>query len=486
MGAPLFHVDVFATGPLTGNGLAVFLDADGWSHAVMQRLTREMKQFESIFLSDIGPAGATARVFTVEEELPFAGHPVLGAAAVLHRTQPHGAERRVWTLRLPHGPLAVATRQREDHYFCEMNQGAAVWGATVGGAALEPVLARLGLDETDLVAGISARVLSTGLPYLVVPVRPAALARAAIHGSDLEGLLGAMGAKFVLVLDVERPEMRTWDNLGQVEDVATGSAAGPAAAYLFSLGLADRNVPVDLAQGRFAGRPSRLAVVESTEGDLWVSGDVWPVSHGVLDVNPGGRISRNAPVWTDVNDTRSVRVLAISGSLRLSSTNTALVGAAARLAPEAVEVSIYRELAELPPFNPDLDGDRVSAAVTRFRARLQACDAVLISSPEYAHGVPGVLKNALDWIVGSGELMGKPIAVINASGRATHAWTSLRETLTVMSGRVIDAASITVPLDGHALDADGIVRDAGLSAVLRSSLEALVLASHPGESSRIV
>lgn len=145
------------------------------------------------------------------------------------------------------------------------------------------------------------------------------------------------------------------------------------------------------------------------------------------------------------------------------------------MAPAAIEVSIYRELAELPPFNPDLDGDRASIAVTRFRAQLQACDAVLISSPEYAHGVPGVLKNALDWVVGSGELVDKPIAVINASRRATHAWTSLKDTLSVMSARVIVAASVTVPLDGKALDADGIVRDAELSTALRSALEALAL-----------
>jgi NAD(P)H-dependent FMN reductase len=84
--------------------------------------------------------------------------------------------------------------------------------------------------------------------------------------------------------------------------------------------------------------------------------------------------------------------------------------------------------------------------------------------------VPGVLKNALDWVVGSGELLDKPIAVINASGRATHAWTSLRETLTVMSARVIVAASITVPLDGKA-GCGWHVRDSELSAALRSSLK---------------
>jgi NAD(P)H-dependent FMN reductase len=87
-----------------------------------------------------------------------------------------------------------------------------------------------------------------------------------------------------------------------------------------------------------------------------------------------------------------------------------------------------------------------------------------------------VVKNGLDWLVGSGELIDKPIALINASVRATHAWTSLRETLTVMSARVIPAASITVPLDGRALDGNRIALDSRLSAALTSALEALALA----------
>jgi chromate reductase len=91
--------------------------------------------------------------------------------------------------------------------------------------------------------------------------------------------------------------------------------------------------------------------------------------------------------------------------------------------------------------------------------------------------VPGLVKNALDSVVDSGELVDKPIAVINTSGRATRAWTSLRGTLTVISARVIVAASITVPLDGRALDATGIAEDATLSAALRSAIDALVLAA---------
>ena len=98
-------------------------------------------------------------------------------------------------------------------------------------------------------------------------------------------------------------------------------------------------------------------------------------------------------------------MLAISGSLRRDSSNSALVAAVARLAPDTVDVSTYGELEALPPFNPDRDGDDAPAEVARFRAALQRCDAVLISRPEYAHGVPGVLKNALDWVVGTGEFI---------------------------------------------------------------------------------
>jgi chromate reductase len=174
---------------------------------------------------------------------------------------------------------------------------------------------------------------------------------------------------------------------------------------------------------------------------------------------------------------RSVRILAISGSLRRASSNSALVRAAVQLAPDAVEMSVYRGLAELPAFNPDLDDEGAPEAVTAFRAVLQACDAVLISSPEYAHGVPGVLKNALDWVVGSGELVDKPIALVNASRRATHAWASLAETLAVMTAHVIPEASITVSLDGRRLDENGIVGDAELSTALQSAIDALVVAA---------
>lgn len=173
-----------------------------------------------------------------------------------------------------------------------------------------------------------------------------------------------------------------------------------------------------------------------------------------------------------MRDKRLIRVLGISGSLRESSSNSALVRAAVRLAPTWIAVSIYGALADIPPFNPDLNTDSGPAAVSRFRAALQSSDAVLFSSPEYAHGVSGVLKNALDWVVSSGELIDKPIALINTSLRATHAHAALLETLVTMSGNVVKDASVTIPVAGRAIDASDFI-DASLSCVLTSAVEVL-------------
>jgi chromate reductase, NAD(P)H dehydrogenase (quinone) len=167
-----------------------------------------------------------------------------------------------------------------------------------------------------------------------------------------------------------------------------------------------------------------------------------------------------------------MRILAISGSLRVSSSNTALLRAAALLAPKGMEITLYEGLGNLPHFNPDLEEDP-PPAVGDLRTRVRDADALLISSPEYAHGVPGVLKNALDWLVGGSEFIGKPVALLNASPRSTIAQASLRDTITVMSGRMIDAACAALPLLGRNLDESGIVADRALSSVLRDALTAL-------------
>ena len=97
------------------------------------------------------------------------------------------------------------------------------------------------------------------------------------------------------------------------------------------------------------------------------------------------------------------RMLAISGSLSRSSSNTELLRAAARLGNDRVSIEVYDAMAAIPLFNVDLDVEPAPAAVADFRTRLSACEGVIISSPEYAHGISGVLKNALDWTVSSGD-----------------------------------------------------------------------------------
>ncbi len=171
------------------------------------------------------------------------------------------------------------------------------------------------------------------------------------------------------------------------------------------------------------------------------------------------------------------RVLGISGSLRRASTNRAVIGAAARIGGSEFVLTPFEDLALIPPFNPDVDETETPPIVRALGCAITIADAVLISSPEYAHGVPGVLKNALDWLVASGEFIGKPVAVINASSRATHAWASLVETLRTMSAEVVLEASITLPLDGRRAHVDAILSDAPLAQALRAALGTLVTSS---------
>lgn len=137
-----------------------------------------------------------------------------------------------------------------------------------------------------------------------------------------------------------------------------------------------------------------------------------------------------------------MRVLGIPGSLRATSSNAALLRAAARLLPAGGELSLYDGLGGLPHFSPDLDVEPIPASVAALRAQIGAVDALAISSPEYAHGMPGSLKNALDWLVSALEPIGKPVLLISASpGGAVHAHQQLREVLRTMSMQVIDAGA---------------------------------------------
>ena len=167
-----------------------------------------------------------------------------------------------------------------------------------------------------------------------------------------------------------------------------------------------------------------------------------------------------------------MKILAISGSLRAASLNSALLRAVARLAPTDISVALYRGLGDLPLFNPDIEATAPSP-VASLRTQILSADALLIASPEYAHGVTGVMKNALDWMVGCEAFVHKPVALLNASPRAVHAQAALRETLTVMSARIVEEASITVPILGSNLREDEIVIHPDISASLLAALVAL-------------
>ncbi len=171
--------------------------------------------------------------------------------------------------------------------------------------------------------------------------------------------------------------------------------------------------------------------------------------------------------------TRGLRIVGMSGSLRRASTNSAALEALVALAPPGASVAIYRGLKDLPAFDPDDDDGvaAVPAAVEELRALVRASDGLLIAMPEYAHGVPGAFKNALDWLVSSEAFPGKPVALINTAPRAFHAQSALRETLATMSARLIPEAFVSLPLTGKQLTAEDILADRHFATPLREALD---------------
>jgi chromate reductase len=174
-----------------------------------------------------------------------------------------------------------------------------------------------------------------------------------------------------------------------------------------------------------------------------------------------------------------VKILAISGSLRAGSSNGALLRALPLVSPPGLDFTFREALDALPFFNPDVEEAGPPAPVVRWRGEIRDHAALVVCSPEYAHGVPGVLKNALDWLVGGTEIHGKPIAVIQTSLPSTAAHASLVDILTVVGGRVVPEASVGVMLRGRKLDETGIASDPALSGLLREAMRALAAAAGP-------
>lgn len=166
-----------------------------------------------------------------------------------------------------------------------------------------------------------------------------------------------------------------------------------------------------------------------------------------------------------------MKIIAICGSLRAQSSNLKLLRKCIELAPSSMSIEIYDRLGELPHFNPDLDtgeiGSEPPPIVRELRNLLAGAAGIIISSPEYAHGVPGSLKNALDWLVSAGELVGKPVLLLNASLGGEHAQAALVETLKTMNWNVLADASLLAPFAHQRMESPELIEK------LRKSLDAL-------------
>lgn len=271
--------DVFSDGPFSGNSLAVFPEVRALDGRQMLQLTRELKHFESVFLT--GPVlvngSRPLRVFDLEEELPFAGHPLLGAAAVLHHLE-QPAETAETAFALGDRQVTLRSARCAAGFDVWMDQGKPLYLAELNGPAARELVSCFSLAPEDLAPDLPLEVVSTGLRYLVVPVRQG-LDRAAIRVPDLEQRLAEVGAQFAYLYDVRQNEGRHWTNDGRIEDIATGSAAGVIGAYAHKHGLLNAATTLELKQGQYAGRPSRLSVQVESGPD------------GISAVRVGGQVS---------------------------------------------------------------------------------------------------------------------------------------------------------------------------------------------------
>ena len=283
------HVDVFAPRPFSGNSLTVFLGAGSLLGSQMLRITQEMRHFESIFLSPAGaPNTFKAQVFDLTGELDFAGHPLLGAAGVLHSCL-NARDEAVWTFQLRAKTVKVITERTGKGFRALLDQGRPEFLGEVPLTRREEFAAALNLEADQLSRDLPLEVVSTGLQYLIVPIE-GGLEQARIVRTDFEGLLRTVSAQFVYVLDVRKLEGRHWNNDGVMEDIATGSGAGTVGAFLAKHGRTTAGDEFILRQGRFLGRPSEIRVrSEGTRAEITrvqVGGDVALVGRGTLDAVP--------------------------------------------------------------------------------------------------------------------------------------------------------------------------------------------------------
>ena len=288
-------VDVFAEKPLEGNGLAVFADARGLSTAEMQSIAREMNLSETTFILPRAPEvereqGVQVRIFTVREELEFAGHPTLGTASWLYGNHQvlRGASEIILDLRVGPIPVSFSVQQGGPGVFCTMRQNDPTFGEVHDRSA---VAQALGLAIDDLDPALPIQTVSTGTAFCIVPLRSLEVAaRLAIPQSAAQAYLARTDARFFYC--TTRTDGRgdaDWHARMQFyngEDPATGSASGCAIAYLVRHGLAASNQPIVFEQGIEMLRPSRIYVQAARDGDrIWdvrVGGRTIPTACGRL------------------------------------------------------------------------------------------------------------------------------------------------------------------------------------------------------------
>jgi len=287
------QVDVFAERAYEGNMLAIFHDGTGLSTAQMQSLARETNLSETTFILPQDAEtevreGVQVRIFTTQEELPFAGHPTLGTASWLYWNHPVLRGSSKIRLRLKAGVIEVRFKpsvEGEQGIHGEMQQFNPVFGSTHSHAA---VAEALGLLPGDLDQSLEPQTVSTGMAFCIVALRDqSVLSRLMIPPDKSTRYLAETDAKFFYCVARSESEPDTWCARMQFyngEDPATGSAAGCAVSYLVHHGVAPSGTPIVLKQGIEMLRPSRITASatlhEDGVGKVFIGGRTIPVAKG--------------------------------------------------------------------------------------------------------------------------------------------------------------------------------------------------------------
>lgn len=293
-----FVVDVFTETPLAGNPLAVVLNRCGLTAEQMQSIAREFNLSETTFIerrsADVeSTEGVRVRIFTTQEELPFAGHPTLGTASILKMLAPETLRGDTVRLALNVGPVPVRFTQGAGDtaaIFGEMTQKDPEFGAELNAADVAPLL---GLALDDLNPALTPQVVSTGAPFAIVVLQTVdALTRLKVNQEAATAWLRARGARwfYVLAADLVQDQNGTMYRARMQfyggEDPATGSAAGCAIGYLVAHGAVPSGARVHLRQGVEMGRPSDLFLSAKKDlarvTDVRVGGSTVLVAKGQL------------------------------------------------------------------------------------------------------------------------------------------------------------------------------------------------------------